>query len=181
MDYGYKRRKQLAKKANERLRKLEAAGFDRWAYTRAMEYIGQTLGEGRKRFSESEGKRINRTRLYSDIRAMEAFLNSESSTIKGQESIINRREMKLMSKFGIDMTTEEGKNDFYNFVDSLDFTSLDSPFKGLSGQIVDLYADAFDNVKAKKTLEKAIKDFNRGKIKKVSTIFNRVNRSLGRL
>lgn len=182
MDYLYKRRQQLARKANRRLRQLESDGYDRWAYSRALEYIEQTLGKGRKRFSESEGKRVNRTRAASDIRNIEAFLNSESSTVKGQEEIINRREWTLMKRYtGIDMTTEEGRNDFYDFVDSLDFTSLDSVFKGMSDPIVQLYSDAYDNKKAMQTLKRSIKDFQSGKIKRFSTIEKRVQRSLGKL
>ena len=182
MDYLYKRRQQLAKKANRRLRQLEKAGYDRWAYSRAMEYIEQTLGKGRKRFSEKKKKRVDRTRAASDVRNMEAFLNSESSTIKGQEEIINRREWTLMKRYtGLDMKTEEGRSDFYDFVDSLDFTSLDSVFKGMSDPIVQLYSDAYDNEKAMKALKRSIKEFRSGKIKRFSTIEKRVQKSLGKL
>lgn len=181
MDNIYKERRRLAKKANKRLRDLEKAGMDRWAYSVAMEYIEQTLGKGRKRFSESEGKRVSRTRAYSDVRNIEAFLNSESSTVKGQEAILNRREWSLMKNYGIDMSTEEGRNDFYDFVDSLDFTSLDSVFKGMSDPIVALYADAYDNAKAKKTLKRELKNFKSGKVKNFATVEKRVRKSLGQL
>ena len=163
------------------MRQLEAAGYDRWAYSRAIEYIEQTLGKGRKRFSESEGKRISRTRAYSDVRNLEAFLNSQTSTVAGQELLINKREASIMRNWGIDMTTEEGRNDFYGFIDSLDFQSLDSVFKGMSEPIVRLYAEAYDSEKAYKALKRSIQEFKSGKIKKISTIEKRVQRSLGKL
>ena len=181
MDYIYKERQRLARKANRRLRELEKAGYDRWAYSRAVEYIEQTLGKGRKRFSESEGKRVTRTRVYSDVRNLEAFLNSQTSTVEGQEALIQTREATLMRNWGIDLTTEEGRNDFYGFIDSLDFTSLDSEFKGMSKPIVRLYSEAYNSEKAYKTLKKSIQDYKKGKIKRFTTIEKRVQRSLGRL
>ena len=78
-------RRKYAKRANQRLLRLERAGLNYYAYDRAMLYLERTRKS--KRFSESRGFKGNKQALLRELDSLTTFLNSRTSTVSGQRSI----------------------------------------------------------------------------------------------
>ena len=78
----------LSKRANVRLKALESAGKARWAYDRATIFTQESNG-GKKRFFQ--GKISNLKALRAQFEEVTRFVNSRSSTLSGQDEIINER------------------------------------------------------------------------------------------
>lgn len=150
-----KERRKLAKRANQRLLRLERAsskitgeGYSSYgAYTLAQQY----LGEGKTRFVEREKYTEDRNTLIADLSALQAFLGSKSSTVKGQREIENVRLRTFEEgRWGVRYKTSgrtnrklkfAGTAEFYNFLNSETFKNLKS--SGFtSDQIVEMYDDA---------------------------------------
>lgn len=70
--------KRASKAANQRLRKLEAAGVDKWAYKSAQ----KALGDKRKRFWERTEKK-SREELISEYVRLRDFITAKTSTMSG--------------------------------------------------------------------------------------------------
>ena len=78
------RNKALAGVANRRLTNLEKAGFERWAYDRAITHIESIDGKGASRFNKNLTDIVD---LQLNIQEMSKFLNSKSSTVAGNRDI----------------------------------------------------------------------------------------------
>ena len=78
------RNKALAGVANRRMTNLEKAGFERWAYDRAITHIESIDGKGAKRFNKNLTDVVD---LQLNIQEMSKFLNSKSSTVGGNRDI----------------------------------------------------------------------------------------------
>ena len=70
--------KRASKAANQRLRKLEAAGVDKWAYKSAQ----KALGDNRKRYWERTDKR-SREELIAEYVRLRDFMTAKTSTMSG--------------------------------------------------------------------------------------------------
>ena len=85
--------RQLAKRANQRLVRLERAGQTQYAYGIAKKYLQDI---GRNRFVETEKriKNLTRSQLTSEINAAIEFLTAKTSTLSGikavQKSAVDR-------------------------------------------------------------------------------------------
>ena len=78
------RNKALAGVANRRLTNLEKAGFERWAYDRAITHIESIDGKGASRFNKNLTDIVD---LQLNIQEMSKFLNTTSSTVAGNRDI----------------------------------------------------------------------------------------------
>ena len=78
------RNKALAVIANRRLTNLEKAGFERWAYDRAITHIESVDGKGATRFNKSLTDIVD---LQLNIQEMSKFLDSRTSTVAGNRAI----------------------------------------------------------------------------------------------
>ena len=78
------RNKELATKANRRMTNLEKAGFNRWAYNRAISHIESIDGRGARRFNRNLTDIVD---LQMNIMEMGKFLNAKSSTVAGNRDI----------------------------------------------------------------------------------------------
>lgn len=78
------RNKELATKANRRMTNLEKAGFNRWAYNRAISHIESIDGRGARRFNRNLTDIVD---LQMNIMEMSKFLNAKSSTVAGNRDI----------------------------------------------------------------------------------------------
>ena len=70
--------KRASKAANQRLRKLEAAGVDKWAYKSAQ----KALGDNRNRYWERTDKR-SREELIAEYVRLRDFMTAKTSTMSG--------------------------------------------------------------------------------------------------
>lgn len=104
--------RQLAKRANQRLVRLERAGQTQYAYGIAKKYLQDI---GRNRFAETEKriKNLTRSQLTSEINAAIEFLTAKTSTLSG---------IKAVQKSAVDRLRGMGYNvdngDFFAFLKS---------------------------------------------------------------
>ena len=164
-------RARLAKNANQRLRELENAGLDFYAYDKVAEYLRVHRPESEAvRFSQSvnylSGKK-NEAALKREISKLQDFLTSESSTVAGQKAIEARR-IQTFSNWrpsgakakykGIDMSKQAKTKQFYRFLNSETFKKLRQTFS--SEQIFRAYRDGtVDGSQNQRKIQKAFKDY----------------------
>lgn len=104
--------RQLAKRANQRLVRLERAGQTQYAYGIAKKYLQDI---GRNRFAETEKriKNLTKSQLTSEINVAIEFLTAKTSTLSG---------IKAVQKSAVDRLREMGYNvdngDFFAFLKS---------------------------------------------------------------
>lgn len=104
--------RQLAKRANQRLVRLERASQTQYAYGIAKKYLQDI---GRNRFAETEKriKNLTRSQLTSEINAAIEFLTAKTSTLSG---------IKAVQKSAVDRLRAMGYNvdngDFFAFLKS---------------------------------------------------------------
>ena len=104
--------RQLAKRANQRLVRLERAGQTQYAYGIAKKYLQDI---GRNRFAETEKriKNLSRAQLTGEINAAIGFLTAKTSTLSG---------IKAVQKSAVDRLRAMGYNvdngDFFGFLKS---------------------------------------------------------------
>lgn len=148
-------RRKLAKRANQRLLRLERStspvtgkAYHAGAYDIALEYLRET-GRGR-RFSESINylkikdeetgeTAYNIYRLKREILELDTFLHSKTSTISGNKAVEKKRiETFTGTDWGLDEATVSSK-EFYDFLQSNIYDYyLKNSFT--SEQLVDLYS-----------------------------------------
>lgn len=173
-------RARLAKNANQRLRELEAAGLDFYAYDKVADYLRTHRPEvDAVRFSQSKnylsGKQ-NEAALKAEITKLQDFLTSESSTVAGQKAIEARRiqtfgnwkpkAAKNRNNYkGIDLSKEASTKQFYRFLNSETFKKLRKTFS--SEQIFQAYKEgSVDGSKNQRKIQKAMKDYAESSEKK---------------
>lgn len=104
--------RQLAKRANQRLVRLERAGQTQYAYGIAKKYLQDI---GRNRFAETEKriKNLSRAQITGEINAAIEFLTAKTSTLSG---------IKAVQKSAVDRLRAMGYNvdngDFFAFLKS---------------------------------------------------------------
>lgn len=81
--------RQLARRANTRLRRLEQENLDYYAYDRAQAFINEKTNNNR--FTTSSRILEEPSDYRTQILELVTFLESESSTVRGQRAIQNRR------------------------------------------------------------------------------------------
>lgn len=137
-------RRKLAKRANQRMLRLERAGLDKFAYKKAQAYL---YGMGRKRFNESR----KATDIYHERREIahiEKFLNSVSSTPSGLKKKYRKAYEKLKSNFNLENLT---------FADYIEVLESEAWKKGSSGSLGSMGTwKAVDHLLSKGSLDKFI-------------------------
>lgn len=173
-------RRTLAKRANQRLVRLERAASaitgERYDSYGAAEKAFQYLKK-KKRFSESVNAYKDINKLRREITVLQGFLSSESSTVQGQRAIERRRvsafergewgaawklrgERKKAIRFA-------SNKEFYDFLNSETFRSLiASGFT--SDQIIEMfetYREEYDGKSDEviEAMEEALQKFRDGK------------------
>lgn len=110
---------ELAKSANQRLRRLEARDETDWAYKRVMKDLRTPKGVA-PRFAYSKISDITESALNNRLSDVLRFLNSESSTVSGIRDINKRR----IAKFRENGYTIKNEDLFIEFLKSETFKSL---------------------------------------------------------
>lgn len=104
--------RQLAKRANQRLVRLERAGKTQYAYKMAETYL---KGMGRNRFAETVNRINNLTRaqITGEINALIKFLTAKTSTLSGIKAVQNSAVDRLRA-----MGYNVSNGDFFAFLQS---------------------------------------------------------------
>lgn len=157
--------KQLAKRTNQRLLRLERSAssvtgesFASYgAADKAKEYL---TNQGRNRFRENISSTLKnideaqqRYEALKDIKAMQDFLTSKSSTVKGQKEIEQKR-IETFEEQGIESASNK---EFYDFLNSETFKELTKSFD--SNTIVEAYDDAIKQGKTSAEIATAFDDY----------------------
>ena len=128
------RNKALAKRANSALRRLEKAGFTRYAYDRAISYTESEFGMNR--FTTSREKLPWIEDLQINIQEMSTFLASKSSTIRGNKAI-DKSIVDAFRAKGVNIPKGE-ENEFIDLIASDDFETLKRTYVDSGTIIMDM-------------------------------------------
>lgn len=106
--------RKLAKRADQRLVRIEAAAHEKqyeniksWAYKNAMRDIWVYSGKGAKRFNTKPPETLGA--LQRKINDINNFLNMKSSTIKGTREVMKKRVDTINRENGTDFTLNDWK------------------------------------------------------------------------
>lgn len=149
-------------RANARMKALEKSGYDYYAYDIAKTYVEQY---GRERFSTSRKLLPTTKDLVNQLRVLNKFLSAESSTIKGQKRIEERRISEFSEKgFSIPVNI---RKDFLIFLGSEEtryaFEIIGDSDKAVRGMI-DLINESKDNRKKLNELKKDFENYYKGEL-----------------
>lgn len=129
----------LARVANQRLKELEKRGEKRFAYAKAMEFLGEG---GRFKYSTRQSARETRA----EFNALLDFLTAKSSTYTGLQEVFenarNRIEQRLQEQTGDAKFKITRWNDFEQFLRSSEFAKLKSRID--SDQVFEDFAEALN-------------------------------------
>lgn len=126
-------RLRYARVANERLRNLEKAGRDFWAYDVAVDYTQKAYG--RNRFNQAKQWMGTMEGIISEIQELSKFLNMETSTVRGQHAV-DKRITKTFQQKGLKMSDPKA---FFNFLNSAQYKNLAN--KGITSEQLQEFFD----------------------------------------
>lgn len=112
-------RRNLAKRINQRMVRLEKKGLTKGAaYGDYQDILNKFFG-GAKRIPENKNiyKHLPRT----ELKAMQALLREKSSTVQGWNEIMDARVRTIKERYGIEF---KDNYELYDFITSLEFKSL---------------------------------------------------------
>lgn len=166
-------RRKYAKRANQRLLRLERAGMDYYAYDRAMLYLERT--RGKNRFSESKKYQGSKQGLLRELDALTTFLGSKSSTVKGQKEIQKARTETFRAK---GYSIEQNERLFYNFLSSSAYKKLANS-RIPSDILIEFYTKARDAGKSLGEIYTELDKFAKGAISGVDALFKKFGIKIG--
>lgn len=156
-----KKYRKLAKRADQRLVRLEALSYEKgyeyvrdWAYATAMRDIKIWAGPDAKRFNTKPPETA--AKLERKIADIENFLSSKTSTKKGITEIYENRAKSINDRFGTDFNWR----DFANAIESGVYEKLKSDY-GYNTALTVVAKMQRD----RKQLEAAVKEANEKNIK----------------
>lgn len=154
--------KKMAKRSNTRIDALEKANLDYYAYDKATGYTLNAYNS--RRFSTSKKKLADIEDFANNIRYAQEFLSKETSTIKGQKKVIQKR-LDTFDKMGITFRDNDKKEDFLRFLGEEDIAKLiKTRNKYDSDQLVELIKGAYTDNRSVEKMRKIADDFNNEKL-----------------
>lgn len=164
-------RLKLARIANKRLRELEAAGRDYWAYDRAVNYTQRS--RGRNRYSVKKEWSGTVEGLKQELEEIISFLNSKTSTVAGSIAV----EDKIITKHKKRGRTLSDPTRFFNFLQSDMYKRLANKYIS-SEKIQDYYDRRVEDDINDEDIEAALKAFEDDEIHDVAELFESAGYSL---
>ena len=164
-------RLKLARIANRRLRELEAAGRDYWAYDRATDYTQRSRGSNRY----SQKKEWNGTveGLKQELEELISFLNSKTSTVSGSRALENQIITKHKSK-GRTLTDPQS---YFNFLQSDMYKKLANKYIS-SEKLQDYFDRRIEDGDSQEVIVNALQEFLDDEIHDVAELFESAGYSL---
>lgn len=128
-------RLRYARIANERLRNLEKAERDFWAYDVAVDYTQKAYGKNR--FNQSKQWKGTVEGLIGEIQELSKFLNMKTSTVRGHHSV-DRKIIKTFrgEKHGLKLNEPKV---FFDFLNSAQYKNLAN--KGITSEQLQEFFD----------------------------------------
>lgn len=165
-----KLRRRLAKRANQRMREIERAGYtDRYVYAAAMS--GYLQPSGRTRFYE--GKReMDLFTLREELNELRWFLNAKTSTLGG----IRAFERETTRQFAALPSFQQSPDLFWKYLSSASMEHL-KKLGYSSEELIEFYDFATEDKVGYDTIMKALDDFRRGEIDSWDELYNKAGLS----
>lgn len=161
-------RRRLALKANARLRSLEKANREFWAYTYATNYTKMTRNS--TRFSSAKKWKGNKRGIIKEIDELQAFLGQTTSTVSGSKRVENRIVNTLNSKYGINID-EIGRKEFFDFIDFYN-TEFGERQKLSSEFAIDFYSRSKEKGLSEEKIKDAIERYSKGAIRNLKELYS---------
>lgn len=150
--------REISRLANQRLARLEKAELDYYAYDRAVAFTESEYGGSRFRYDYIS---LPSTRdVYDQVLEVQTFLESESSTVRGQRNI-QRQRLQSFRDMGVPIPKNpQAERAFINFLndsDTLDLLKKSFGSEQLFGYIADMLAPRNTRTKRLQDLSNAFK------------------------
>lgn len=159
-------RSRYARIANQRLRALEKAGRDYWAYDTATLYTQRAYGTNRFKTGKWKG---NKEGLVHELEELQDFLTAESSTVSGSRRIEDRIVNTFSREHNIQI---QNRREFFNFLSSATYKAIAN--NGISsGMIIDFYVRSREIGKTISDIEQALSDFRTNKVEGIRELYDR--------
>lgn len=165
-----KLRRRLAKRANQRLREIERAGYtDAYVYATVMSgYLQPT-----ERIRFHEGKRqMDLFTLREELNELRWFLNAKTSTVGG----IRAFERETSSKFASLFSFQKSPDLFWKYMSSASVKHL-KKMGYSSEELIEFYDFASENKVGYTEIMNALKDFEKGEIDSWDNLYSKVGLS----
>lgn len=108
-------RRQLAKRLNQRMRRLKAKGFDSevgGAYAEYQDLLARFF-PGRSTIPENLENEMYKGLPRTQVKAIQKVLKEKSSTVQGWREIIDQRQQTLSTEYGINFKSKEEMKLFF--------------------------------------------------------------------
>ena len=128
------RNREITKKANSALSRLEKSGYKRWAYTRAINFTDTEYGT--TRFTSSNKYLADIDDIALNLSYASKFLNYDTRTISGQKHV-DKEVLNTFRGKGI-VIPKDQEDAFLDFISSDDFQTLKQSYRGSGDFIIDL-------------------------------------------
>lgn len=133
--------RKLAKLANSRLRALEKAGFDMFAYDRAYTYLKNI---GLRRFPTALPDPTNYKGIVSQLTELVTFINAKTSTVAGARKTLNDKLDKI-SEFTGNTYTPQQRITLGRLLGTDSVSTLLREVRGDSGEVIDVLEEVSMN------------------------------------
>lgn len=126
--------RKLAKLANGRLRALEKAGYDMFAYDRAYTFL---RNHDQRRFSTKLPDASNYKAIVSQLQELVTFVNAKTSTVAGARKALNDKIDKISEFTGTEYTPEQRLR-LGHLLGTDSISTLLREVRGDSGEVIDV-------------------------------------------
>ena len=165
-----KLRRRLAKRANQRMREIERAGYtDAYVYATVMS--GYLQPTGRTRFFEGN-REMDLFTLREELNELRWFLNAKTSTVGG----IRAFERETSAKFSVFPSFQQSPDLFWKYMSSASMKHL-KKLGYSSEELIEFYDFATENKVGYGSIMKALDDFRRSEIDSWDELYNKVGLS----
>lgn len=129
--------RKLAKIANNRLKLLEKAELDMFAYDRAITYLEN---QGVNRFSTEFASQTDFTAMVDQMSELVAFVNSKTSTVTGARKALKKK-LDTISEFTGKTYTKEQRQNLGRLLSTDSVSTLLRDIRGNSGEVIEALED----------------------------------------
>lgn len=165
-----KLRRRLAKRANQRMREIERAGYTD-AYVYATTMSGYLQPTERTRFYEGT-RQMDLFTLREELNELRWFLNAKTSTVGG----IRAFERETSKQFANLKSFKKSPDLFWKYMSSASIKHL-KKMGYSSEELIEFYDFASENRVGYNQIMDALKDFERGEIDSWDNLYSRVGLS----
>lgn len=165
-----KLRRRLAKRANQRMREIERAGYTD-AYVYATTMSGYLQPTERTRFYEGN-REMDLFTLREELNELRWFLNAKTSTVGG----IRAFERETSRQFAALPSFQQSPNLFWKYMSSASMKHL-KKLGYSSEELVEFYDFATENKVGYDQIMRALEDFEKGEIDSWDSLYSKVGLS----